>query len=224
MLTTREFAPLAAAREGIDLKEHGTFGVRRSLYERILRCAGAIFGTTGGVMEAAVRTIYSVVNGKELERPSSWSNCAASKGCAAATVDLGGPFGEVKVAMVHGLGDTRALVEKVIWQARTDFDFIEVMACPGGCVDGGGSLRSKKSYLPLAMARRDTIYTVDRKANVRQSHNNEQVKTLYRDFLEAPNSEKAHELLHTEYTDRRRALQQTVKDVWDEITMSTVVY
>ncbi len=79
-------------------------------------------------------------------------------------------------------------------------------------------------YLPLAMARRNTIFNVDRKAKVRQSHNNEQVKTLYRDFLEAPNSEKAHALLHTHYTDRRREMQQTVKDVWDDITMSSVVY
>ncbi len=140
-----------------------------------------------------------------------------------ATVDLGGPFGKVKVAMVHGLGDTRALVEKVR-RGEVDYDFIEVMACPGGCVDGGGSLRTKKAYHPTAMARRETIYNVDRGRKVRQSHNNEQVKTLYKDFLDAPNSEKAHRLLHTYYTDRRRDLQQTVKEVWDDVSMSTMVY
>ena len=145
------------------------------------------------------------------------------EGVRSAIVDLGGPIGEVKVAMVHGLGDTRALVEAVR-KGEADFDFIEVMACPGGCVDGGGSLRSKKAYLPLAMARRATIYKVDKNAKVRQSHNNEQVKTLYRDFLDAPNSEKAHHLLHTYYTDRRREMHQTVKEVWDDITMSTMVY
>ncbi|NDR57652.1 [FeFe] hydrogenase, group A [Aliiruegeria sabulilitoris] len=220
VLTTREFARLLR-REGIDLKdlEPSAFD---DPYMSEFSGAGAIFGTTGGVMEAAVRTIYSVVNGKELDQ-IELEQLRGFEGVRAATVDLGGPFGEVKVAMVHGLGDTRALVEKVL-AGETDFDFIEVMACPGGCVDGGGSLRSKKAYLPLAMARRDTIYNVDRKSNVRQSHNNQQVKTLYRDFLEAPNSEKAHTLLHTHYTDRRREMQQTVKDVWDDITMSSVVY
>ena len=98
------------------------------------------------------------------------------------------------------------------------------MACPGGCVDGGGSLRSKKAYLPLAEARRETIYNVDRVAKVRQSHNNPQVQTLYEEFLGAPNSEKAHELLHTHYEDRKRELNQTVKEIWDDITMGSVVY
>ena len=139
--------------------------------------AGAIFGTTGGVMEAAVRTIYAVVNGKELDN-IELTQLRGFEGVREATVDLGGPFGEVKVAMVHGLGDTRALVEKVR-KGEVDYDFIEVMACPGGCVDGGGSLRSKKAYHPTAMARRETIYAVDRTRKVRQSHNNEQVKTLY---------------------------------------------
>jgi ferredoxin hydrogenase gamma subunit len=184
--------------------------------------AGAIFGTTGGVMEAAVRTIYAVVNGHELEQ-IELTQLRGFEGARSATVDLGGPIGEVKVAMVHGLGDTRAIVEAVR-AGEADFDFIEVMACPGGCVDGGGSLRSKRAYLPLAMARRKTIYDVDRTARVRQSHNNEQVKTLYRDFLEAPNSQKAHDLLHTHYTDRRREMEHTVKEIWDDITMSTMVY
>jgi len=98
------------------------------------------------------------------------------------------------------------------------------MACPGGCVDGGGSLRSKKAYLPNAMARRETIYNVDRQKTVRQSHNNEQVKALYKDFLEAPNSEKAHKLLHTHYSERRRVLQRSVKEVWDDVKMSTMIY
>ncbi|MEJ2034969.1 MAG: iron hydrogenase small subunit, partial [Maritimibacter sp.] len=133
------------------------------------------------------------------------------------------PVGEVKVAMVHGLGDTKALVEKVL-AGEADYDFIEVMACPGGCVDGGGSLRSKKAYLPLAMARRKTIYNIDGKAKVRQSHNNPQVQALYRDYLGEPNSHQAHELLHTEYQNRRRELTQTVKEIWDKITMGSLLY
>ncbi|ARE41987.1 Periplasmic [Fe] hydrogenase large subunit [Rhodovulum sp. P5] len=220
VLTTREFARLLR-REGIDLKdmEPSAFD---DPYMSEYSGAGAIFGTTGGVMEAAVRTIYAVVNGRELER-LELTQLRGFEGVREARVDLGGPVGEVKVAMVHGLGDTRALVEKVL-AGEADYDFIEVMACPGGCVDGGGSLRSKKAYLPLAMKRRETIYKVDRVAKVRQSHKNTQVQALYRDFLDAPNSEKAHHLLHTHYEARRRDLQHTVKEIWDDITMSTMVY
>ncbi|MBB4304595.1 ferredoxin hydrogenase gamma subunit [Rhodobium orientis] len=220
VLTTREFARLLR-REGIDLKdlEPSEFD---NPYMSEFTGAGAIFGTTGGVMEAAVRTIYAVVNGEELE-DVELTQLRGFEGVRTATVNLGGPFGDVKVAMCHGLGDTRALVEKVR-SGDADFDFIEIMACPGGCVDGGGSLRSKKAYLPLALARRETIYNVDRTRKVRQSHNNEQVKTLYRDFLDAPNSEKAHKLLHTHYSERSRDMHQTVKEVWDDITMSTMLY
>ncbi|RYH10814.1 [FeFe] hydrogenase, group A [Tropicimonas sp. IMCC6043] len=220
VLTTREFARLLR-REGIDLKTIAPSSFDNP-YMSEYSGAGAIFGTTGGVMEAAVRTIYAVVNGKELE-DIELEQLRGFEGVRAATVDLGGPIGEVRVAMAHGLGETRALVEAVR-SGEADFDFIEIMACPGGCVDGGGSLRSKKAYLPLAIKRRETIYNVDRKKTVRQSHNNAQVKTLYRDFLEAPNSEKAHHLLHTHYTDRRRQMQYTVKEIWDDITMSTMVY
>ncbi len=220
VLTTREFARLLR-REGIDLKnlEPSSFD---NPYMSAYSGAGAIFGTTGGVMEAAVRTIYAIVNGRELER-IELTQLRGFEGLREARVDLGGAVGEVKVAMVHGLGDTRRLVEAVL-AGTADYDFIEVMACPGGCVDGGGSLRSKKAYLPLAQKRRQTIYAVDQAAKVRQSHNNPQVQALYRDFLGEPGSELAHELLHTLYEDRRRELTHTVKEVWDDITMSTMVY
>ncbi|MGC9420369.1 MAG: [FeFe] hydrogenase, group A, partial [Rhodovulum sp.] len=220
VLTTREFARLLR-REGIDLKdlEPSTFD---NPYMSEYSGAGAIFGTTGGVMEAAVRTIYAVVNGRELDR-IELTQLRGFDCVREASVDLGGPIGTVKVAMVHGLGDTRALVEAVL-RGEADYDFIEVMACPGGCVDGGGSLRSKKAYLPLAQRRRETIYNVDRSAKVRQSHKNTQVQALYRDFLGEPNAGKAHELLHTYYHDRRRELHHTVKEIWDDITMSTMLY
>ncbi len=220
VLTTREFAHLLK-REGIDLKtlEPSDFD---NPYMSEFSGAGAIFGTTGGVMEAAVRTIYKVVNGKELERVEL-EQLRGFEGVRTATVDLGGTIGPVKVAMCHGLAPTRALVESVL-AGTADFDFIEVMACPGGCVDGGGTLRSKKSYLPHALKRRETLFAIDRNAPRRQSHNNLQVQALYRDFLGHPYSEKAHHLLHTYYTDRKRITAQTVKDIWSEITMSTVVY
>ncbi len=220
VLTTREFARLLR-REGIDLGalEPSSFD---NPFMSAYSGAAAIFGTTGGVMEAALRTIYAVVNGHELEN-IEMTQLRGFEGVREATVDLGGPIGEVKVAMVHGLGDTRALVEKVL-AGEADYDFIEVMACPGGCVDGGGSLRSKKAYLPLAQKRRETIYSIDSKAKVRQSHNNPQVQALYRDYLDAPNSHLAHELLHTQYENRRREMNHTVKEIWDAITMGSVVY
>ena len=157
--------------------------------------AGAIFGTTGGVMEAAVRTMYYVINGKELEHVEVAQLCGFEN-VRSAHVNLGGEFGEIKVAMCHGLKGTRKLVEAVL-DGSADFDFIEIMACPGGCVDGGGTLRSKKAYIPYAMKRRETIFDIDRtKVRVRQSHNNRQVQKLYADYLEAPHSEKAHHMLH----------------------------
>jgi ferredoxin hydrogenase gamma subunit len=220
VLTTREFARLLR-REGIDIKtlEPSTFD---NPYMSASSGAGAIFGTTGGVIEAAVRSIYALVNGRELDRIEV-TQLRGFEGIREATVDLGGDIGEVRVAMVHGLGDTRALVEKVL-KGEAQYDFIEVMACPGGCVDGGGSLRSKKAYLPLAQKRRETIYNVDRAAAVRQSHNNPQVQALYREFLGAPNSELAHDLLHTHYADRHVERDHTVQEVWDDIKMSTRLY
>ncbi|PKR87501.1 (2Fe-2S)-binding protein [Pleomorphomonas diazotrophica] len=220
VLTTREFARLLK-REGLDLNtiEPSTFD---NPYMSEYTGAGVIFGTTGGVMEAALRTVYKVVNGKELDQ-IELTQLRGFEGVRSATVDLGGNIGEVKIAMAHGLGETRALME-AIKAGEADFDFIEIMACPGGCVDGGGTLRSKKQYLPYALKRRETMFGIDRKAKVRQSHNNEQVKALYRDFLGSPNSEKAHHLLHTFYTDRKAELELTVKEIWGEIKMSTMIY
>ncbi|HDR28595.1 [Fe-Fe] hydrogenase large subunit C-terminal domain-containing protein [Rhodovulum sp.] len=220
VLTTREFARLLR-REGIDLKTLESSGFD-SPFLREYSGAGAVFGTTGGVMEAALCTVYAIVNGRELKQ-IELTQLRGFEGIREARVDLGGQVGEVRVAMVHGLGDTPALVEAVL-AGKADYDFIEVMACPGGCVDGGGSPRLKKAYLPLAQKRRETIYAVDRAARVRRSHNNPQVQALYRDFLGAPNSELAQQLLHTSYEDRRRELKHTVKEIWDDITMSTMVY
>jgi len=220
VLTTREFARLLT-REGIDFVslEPSEFD---NPYMSEFTGAGAIFGTTGGVMEAALRTMYFVLNGKELEKIEI-SQLRGFEGVRTATVELGGDIGTVKVAMAHGLKPTRELVEAV--RAGTaDFDFIEIMACPGGCVDGGGTLRSKKSYLPHALKRRETLFGIDRAAKARQSHNNTQVQALYRDFLGAPYSAKAHELLHTYYTDRKVAMTRTVSEVWREIKMSTMIY
>jgi ferredoxin hydrogenase gamma subunit len=220
VLTTREFARLLK-REGVNFKslEPSEFD---NPYMSEFSGAGAIFGTTGGVMEAALRTIYYVVNGRELEQVELTA-LRGFEGVRAATVELGGDIGAVNVAMAHGLKPTRQIVESVL-SGAANFDFIEIMACPGGCVDGGGTLRSKKHYLNNAEKRRETLFGIDRKAKARQSHNNPQVQALYRDFLGHPNSEKAHKLLHTRYTDRRVDTTRTVSEIWREITMSTQIY
>lgn len=214
VLTMREFARLLR-REGIDLKQ-----LEPSFYDDPFMSeysgAGAIFGTTGGVMEAAVRTMYYVVNGKELEHIEV-SQLRGFENVRSANVNLGGQYGEIKVAMCHGLKGTRELVEAVL-SGKADFDFIEIMACPGGCVDGGGTLRSKKAYIPYAMKRRETIFNIDRKTKVRQSHNNSQVKRLYAEYLEAPHSEKAHHMLHTKYTPRLCGLDADIDAAWSELS------
>jgi ferredoxin hydrogenase gamma subunit len=182
--------------------------------------AEAIFGTTGGVMEAAVRTMYKTVTGKELEQVEL-TDLRGFDGIRSASLQVGDKT--VKVAMCHGLKPAREIADAV--RAGTaDYDFIEIMACPGGCVDGGGTLRSKKAYQPYARKRRETMFAIDHNAKIRQSHNNPQVKALYEDFLERPYSEKAHQLLHTYYTDRHVNMVRKVKDIWNEITMSTMVY
>ena len=213
VLTVRGFARLLR-REGVDPKK-----LEPSAYDDPLMSeysgAGAIFGTTGGVMEAAVRTMYYVINGKELEHIEV-TQLRGFENVRSAQVDLGGELGEIKVAMCHGLKGTRELVEAVL-EGRADFDFIEIMACPGGCVDGGGTLRSKKAYIPFAMKRRETIFNIDRQAKVRQSHNNAQVKRLYEDYLGAPHSEKAHHMLHTHYTARPCGAELNIEVEWAEL-------
>jgi ferredoxin hydrogenase gamma subunit len=220
VLTTREFARLLK-RLGVNLAnlEPSTFD---NPYMSAYSGAGAIFGTTGGVMEAALRTMYKVVTGYEL-KGVELTQLRGFEAVRSATVDFGQSLGVVKVAMCHGLKATRKIVEDV-QAGKADFDFIEVMACPGGCVDGGGTLRSKKAYMPYAMKRRETMFAIDSRAKVRQSHNNPQVKALYENFLERPYSEKAHHLLHTYYTDRHIEMVRTVRDIWNEITMSTMIY
>jgi len=213
VLTMREFARLLR-REGIDLKL-----LEPSAYDDPLMSeysgAAAIFGTTGGVMEAAVRTMYYVVNGHELEHIEV-TQLRGFENVRSAAVELGGEYGQIKVAMCHGLKGTRQLVDAVL-AGTADFDFIEIMACPGGCVDGGGTLRSKKSYIPHAMMRRETMFGIDRQTKVRQSHNNQQVQKLYADFLGAPHSEKAHQMLHTQYNARPCGVIADIRAAWDEL-------
>ncbi|MCL2513971.1 MAG: NADH-dependent [FeFe] hydrogenase, group A6 [Oscillospiraceae bacterium] len=161
--------------------------------------AGEIFGATGGVMEAALRTVYEVVTGNELPNVN-FTDCRGFEGIKEATVQVGALA--VKVAIAHGLGNARKLMDAVR-SGEADYHFIEVMACPGGCIGGGGNpFKNHAKMEPRLKA----VYTTDEALPVRKSHKNAAVEALYREFLGKPNSHKSHELLHTHYTDRSGVL------------------
>lgn len=155
--------------------------------------AGVIFGTTGGVMEAAIRSAYYMIQGENPDADAfQIVRNSIDQGFTEATIQIGDA--EVKAAVVCGLNNTRKLLEAVE-RGEKHYDFVEVMACPGGCVGGGG--QPIHDGLEMANARRDTLYFLDRTANLRFSHENPDVKKLYDDYMEKPNSHKAHMLLHT---------------------------
>ncbi|HRS97084.1 MAG TPA: NADH-dependent [FeFe] hydrogenase, group A6, partial [Smithella sp.] len=160
--------------------------------------AGTIFGATGGVMEAALRTVYAVVTGANL--PSlDITPVRGLEGVKEATVKVG-PLGDVKVAVAHGLGNARKLMDK-IREGKADYVFIEVMCCPGGCVSGGGEPIPTNN--DIRIKRSSALYQDDGKVQKkRQSHENESVQKLYKNFLKEPLGHKSHELLHTKYTPR----------------------
>lgn len=213
VLTTREFARLLK-REGIQLGslEASTFD---NPWMGQYSGAAVIFGTTGGVMEAALRTVYKVVTGEEFER-IDFQEVRGLENIRAASIDLGPELGEVKVAMAHSLKAARQMVEKVK-RGEADYHFIEVMACPGGCMGGGGQPRSKKSYQSTWQSRQRALYDIDASRAIRQSHNNPLIHCIYEDYLEAPLSHRSHDLLHTAYGDRKRFVRRTMKEIWREI-------
>ncbi len=162
--------------------------------------AAVIFGATGGVMEAALRTVYEVVTGKELEKVD-FKAVRGTKGIKEATIDVGGK--KIRVAVANGTGNASKLLEKV--KAGAKYDFIEVMGCPGGCVTGGGQpiINSKDlCYIDPKKLRAKALYSEDQRKNLRKSHQNPELIKLYKDYLGKPNGHKAHELLHTHYVPR----------------------
>ena len=162
--------------------------------------AAQIFGATGGVMEAALRTVYEVVTGQELKK-LEFEAVRGFEGIKEAAVQVGDLT--VKVAIVHGLGNAKWLLEQ-IRAGKADYQFVEVMACPGGCIGGGGNgARTWKKV----HARMQAIYEEDKKLPIRKSHENPYIQKIYADFLGEPLSEKAHHLLHTSYTNRRDLLR-----------------
>lgn len=165
--------------------------------------AGHIFGVTGGVMEAALRTVYEILEGKELDKVD-FCEVRGTEGVKEATIKMGGM--DVKVAIAHGLGNARKLLEAVR-AGEKEYHFIEIMACPGGCVTGGGQpIVNAKTYMTVDVKaqRAKALYTEDVNATVRQSHKNPDMDILYKEYLEKPGSHKAHELLHTHYTPRSK--------------------
>ena len=166
--------------------------------------AGVIFGTTGGVMEAALRTASYKLTGKELDSVEL-QEIRGFAGIKEATYTLGGT--QVKVAVAHGMKNAKVLLDQ-IRNGTSEYHFIEIMGCPGGCIAGGGQPYVKPCFLPnedidildtYKAKRASALYSEDQSKTLRVSHKNPQVIALYDEFLEKPNSHKAHELLHTSY-------------------------
>jgi iron-only hydrogenase group A len=160
--------------------------------------AAIIFGTSGGVMEAALRTAYHMLTGNELEK-LEFAEIRGFEGIKELTVHINGL--DLNVAVVNGVGNVAKVLDD-IKTGNCKYHFIEVMACPGGCINGGGQpIHSKPEKL---IKRIKALYSIDNKMSNRKSHENESVKTLYKEFLVEPNSHKAHEILHTTYTKRKK--------------------
>ena len=164
--------------------------------------AGVIFGTTGGVIEAAVRTAYEVHTKKTLEKVD-FNELRGMEGIREATIDFDGL--PIKIGIAHGLGNARKLLED-IRSGKSDFHAIEIMACPGGCIGGGGQpLHHGDSS--IIKARQIALYQEDKNKKLRKSHENPYIIQLYKEFLGEPMSEKAHQLLHTHYFDKKKEFE-----------------
>jgi NADP-reducing hydrogenase subunit HndD len=172
--------------------------------------AADIFANTGGVMEAALRTAYEIVTGREL--PAENLHVKPIEGLegikeASLTIEGTQPSWsflegvELRVAVAHGLGNTRRLLEK-IRSGEAVYHFVEVMTCPGGCIGGGGQPRFTDDSVRLK--RISAIYSEDESKALRKSHDNPAVAELYKEFLGAPLGHKSHELLHTHYHAKER--------------------
>ncbi len=198
VLTTRELAMLLR-EAGIDLskldedKADSLMGAYTG--------AGTIFGVTGGVMEAAVRTAYFLTNKKELG-PVEYKPVRGMNGVKTAEVDLNGT--KVRIAVVHQIKNVDAVVEQIRADLKAKkeptWHFIEVMACRGGCIGGGGQPYGVTDE--VRKARTKALYKDDEQCTIRQSHNNPEIAAIYKDYLGQPLGEKSHHLLHTKYTKR----------------------
>lgn len=161
--------------------------------------AAVIFGATGGVMEAALRTAVWKLTGEKADSPIEFKDVRGVEGIKEATYNVGGK--EVKVAVASGLANAKALLKRVK-AGEAEYHFIEIMACPGGCVNGGGQIilpASVKNFTDIRADRAKVLYDIDSANKMRCSHENPDVRAVYDEFFGEPNSHKAHEVLHTSY-------------------------
>ena len=165
--------------------------------------AGAIFGTTGGVMEAALRTAQDTLTGENLDK-INFEQVRGEKGIKRATINIAGK--EIKVVAASGLSNAKTILEE-IKQGKADYQFVEIMACPGGCIMGGGQpIKSSKirAEVDVQKLRANALYSIDEKSTIRKSHENQIIKKIYKEYLGNPGSKLVHELLHTKYTPREK--------------------
>jgi iron only hydrogenase large subunit-like protein len=162
--------------------------------------AAVIFGATGGVMEAALRTVYEVVTGETLT-DVNFTAVRGFESIKEAEVDLKGT--KVKVAVAHGLGNARKLMDQVR-AGESPYHFIEIMACPGGCIGGGGQPITKSNI--KRKERINAIYVEDEACPIRKSHENPEITQIYEDFLKEPLGHKSHQLLHTTYKPKNKEI------------------
>ncbi|NOY60847.1 MAG: 2Fe-2S iron-sulfur cluster binding domain-containing protein [Calditrichaeota bacterium] len=191
VLTTRE-AAVMMKQLGIHLPD-----LPEDEYDKPLGIstgAGVIFGNTGGVMEAALRTVYEVLTEKPLDNIEITA-VRGMEGVRKAEIQIGDL--KVRGAVANGLANARSLLEKIS-SGEEDYHFVEIMACPGGCIGGGGQPVPTSSE--IRQKRMEAIYRADRGLKIRKSHENPAVLKLYEEFLGEPNSHKAHQLLHTHYS------------------------
>lgn len=179
--------------------------------------AAVIFGATGGVAEAALRTAYKVATGSELER-DLWKTAAAGETTREAVVDVAGT--PIRIATVNSLAAAAELIEKVK-RSGEQYHLVEVMACPGGCVGGAG--QPPLDTLVKRAQRAKGLASIDKSCKFRQSHNNESVQELYKQHLQEPNSHEAHEALHTEYSSRRRIEESITIAAGGNVTVEVCV-
>lgn len=197
-MTTRELARMIK-RLGIRFNELPDEGFDDPLGEST--GAAVIFGATGGVMEAALRTAVETLTGEELPNPD-FVDVRGTKGIKEATYNVAGM--DVKVAVASGLGNARQLLEKVK-AGEADYHFIEIMGCPGGCVNGGGQPQvsgTVRNTVDVQGIRAKVLYDNDAAKTIRKSHENPSIKKVYEEYFGEPGSHRAHEVLHTAYVKR----------------------
>ena len=211
VLTTRELAKLIK-RSGINFTKLPDEEFDQDIMGEYTG-AGVIFGATGGVMEAALRTAYFALTGKEHEA-IKFEQVRGMEGLKEAALNINGA--EIKVAIASGMKNAKVLLDQ-IKEGTSPYTFIEIMGCPGGCVNGGGQPFVKPMFLPnedlnildtYKQKRAEALYKEDERQALRQSHNNTQIQQLYKEFLGEPNSHKAHELLHTHYHAREKFVKK----------------